>query len=353
MSINKKISPFYDEEITRYFKEKKLNLIATTDASTAFNDAEIVIIATPTDYDASNDFFETSSIDGIIKLVNKYNKKAIVLIKSTIPIGYTDLKRFEYPDLKIIFSPEFLSEGRALHDALFPERIIVGDKTEIGRLIGNLFANCSPKKDIIFLYVNSKEAECIKLFANTYLAMRIAFFNELDTYTNVNDLSSKDVIRGVGLDSRIGLHYNNPSFGYGGYCLPKDSMQLLSHYKGIPQSLISAVVSSNIIRKDFIFNEIKRRNAKKIGIFRLIAKTDSDNFRNSSSLELAENIFAGGYDILVYEPLIKDRSLYKFEITDNISYLKEVCDLIIANRITEEIRDVREKIFTRDLFHKL
>ena len=348
--INKRISPIKDKEIEEYFKNKKLNLKATTDYKEAFKEAQFVIISTPTNYDEVTNYFDTSSVEDIIEKVISINKDATIVIKSTIPVGFTDKVKEKYKIENIFFSPEFLREGHALYDNLYPSRIIVGSDTERGKRFVSLLEECSLKEDIPVKYMTSTEAEAVKLFANTYLAVRVAFFNEVDTYAEVKHLNTKNIIEGVCLDPRIGDNYNNPSFGYGGYCLPKDTKQLLANYKDVPQNMIEAVVKSNETRKEHIVNMILAKNPKVVGIYRLTMKSNSDNFRASAILDIITKLKLKNVDIVIYEPTIKD--YYDLRVENDIEKFKEISDIIVANRISNDILDVNDKVYTRDLFSR-
>lgn len=349
--INEHKSPIHDREIIDYLKNKKLNLEATTDTNYAFQNSEIVIIATPTDYDEEKNYFNTSSVESVIEQVLLVNPSALIVIKSTIPVGYINSVRERYDSENIIFSPEFLREGKALYDNLYPSRIIVGEQSERAEKFANLLLQGALKKDVAVLLVNSTEAEAIKLFANTYLAMRVAFFNELDTYAEIKGLDSKQIIEGIGLDPRIGSHYNNPSFGYGGYCLPKDTKQLLANYVDVPNSIISAIVNANSTRKEFVVNQILSRKPSTVGIFRLVMKSGSDNFRSSAVQSIIEKLKSYNVNIVVYEPSLDCDQFNGCTVVNNLIKFKQNCDVIVSNRLEDDLLDVIDKVYTRDIFN--
>lgn len=350
--VNNRVSPIVDPEVEEYLKERTLNLFATNDKLIAYDNSEFVIIATPTNYNVEIDYFDVSTVDNIINDVSIHNPKAVIIIKSTVPFGYTSARKKMYPQLNIIFSPEFLREGKALYDNLYPSRLVVGDMTPEAKIYSDLMILGAIKKDVPTLFTHNDEAEAIKLFSNTYLAMRVAFFNELDTFAEFKSLSTKEIIEGVCLDPRIGGHYNNPSFGYGGYCLPKDTKQLLANFSAIPQNIISAIVKSNDTRKEHITDRILLKNPEIVGVYRLAMKSNSDNFRDSAIQDIMINLQKNNVKVIIYEPQINDQLFLGFEVVNNISAFLDKSNIIVANRYDKVLNSVKHKVYTRDIFSR-
>lgn len=349
--INRREVPIRDPEIERYFKEVELNLKATSDKTEAYTKADYIVIATPTNYDVETNYFDTKSLESVLSDITEYAPETPVIIKSTIPVGYTEILKKKYNKSNITFSPEFLREGSALQDNLYPSRIIIGDSSEYAREFAHLLKSSTLQEETPVLFMSNTEAEAVKLFANTYLALRVAYFNELDTYAEVKGLNTQNIINGIGLDPRIGTHYNNPSFGYGGYCLPKDTKQLLANYQEVPQNIMTAIVDANRTRKDHIADQILARNPKIVGIYRLTMKTGSDNFRQSAIQGIMKRIKAKGVEVVVYEPALEEETFFNSRVISDLKTFKMISDVIVVNRITDDVMDVLDKIYTRDVYH--